>query len=516
MSEVYIRRLRAVQSEFYSAREAIGYVRRNWQKHGIYAEMPRLKPINFDDAGSNLEVTYFTRLYAEFEGILKDHLATNHPNVTVAAKPKVDRLISQVVKAASSSPDWPSRELSTAKFAKTNLGDHHLADNEMKLRYGTNPHQVPARVFAESGELPLQVLNGAPGYINLLDALNSWQLVRDLRQALDLPAATSFKHVSPAGAAVSVPLSDALKRAYFVDDLALSPLATAYARARGADRLSSFGDWVALSDAVDLSTATLLSREVSDGVIAPGYEPEALALLQKKQKGKYAVLQIDPAYQPGEVERRQIFGLTFEQRRNDQPITKGLLENVVTQRTDLSDDAKRDMLVALIALKYTQSNSVCLALGGQTIGIGAGQQSRIHCTRLACAKADQWYLRQRPTVLNLPFKTGLKRPERENAIDQYLQEDLSPEEERALAQNFETAPAKLTREEKREWLDGLRGVTLGSDGFIPFRDSIDRASRSGVEYIVQPGGSLRDEDVIQACNAYGMVMVSAGIRLFHH
>jgi AICAR transformylase/IMP cyclohydrolase PurH len=296
----------------------------------------------------------------------------------------------------------------------------------------------------------------------------------------------------------------------------LSPLAAAYARARGADRLCSFGDWVALSDPCDLATATILSREVSDGVIAPGYAPEALALLQKKQKGKYAVIQIDPDYRPGETERRQIFGVTFEQRRNDKAITRDLLQNVVTERKDLSDDAKRDMLVALIALKYTQSNSVCLALGGQTIGIGAGQQSRIHCTRLAGAKADQWYLRQHPTVLNLPFKSGIKRPERENAIDQYLQDDLSPEEERALAQNFDAPTAKLTREEKRAWLDGLHGVTLGSDGFIPFRDSIDRASRSGVEYVVQPGGSLRDDTVIEACNAYGMAMVSTGLRLFHH
>lgn len=391
-----------------------------------------------------------------------------------------------------------------------------MAETELKLRYGTNPHQLPARVFLETGELPLQVLNGSPGYINLLDALNSWQLVRELKQATGLPAATSFKHVSPAGAAVAVPLDETLQCAYFVDDLELSPLATAYARARGADRLSSFGDWVALSDTCDLATARILSREVSDGVIAPGYAPEALALLQKKQKGKYAVLQIAPDYRPGETERRQIFGVTFEQRRNDKPITAELLQNVVTARKDLSEDAQRDMLVALIALKYTQSNSVCLALGGQTIGIGAGQQSRIHCTRLAGAKADQWYLRQHPTVLDLPFKSGIKRPERENAIDQYLQDDLSAEEERALAQNFETPPAKLTREERRAWLDTLHGVTLGSDGFIPFRDSIDRASRSGVDYVVQPGGSLRDDTVIEACDAYGMTMVSTGLRLFHH
>lgn len=391
-----------------------------------------------------------------------------------------------------------------------------MSDTELKLRYGTNPHQLPARVFMESGELPIKVLNGSPGYINLLDALNSWQLVRELKGALGLPSAASFKHVSPAGAAVSVPLGDALKRAYFVEDLELSPLATAYARARGADRLCSFGDWVALSDTVDLSTAALLSREVSDGVIAPGYEPEALALLQKKQKGKYVVIQIDPSYTPGDTERRQLFGVTFEQHRNNLAITPALLQNVVTERKNLSDEAKRDMLVALISLKYTQSNSVGLVLGGQTIGIGAGQQSRIHCTRLACSKADQWYLRQHPTVLDLPFKAGIRRPERENAIDQYLQEDLSAEEDRALAQNFDVMPARLTHQEKRGWLDGLRDVTLGSDGFIPFRDSIDRASRSGVDYVIQPGGSLRDQDVIDACNAYGMAMVSAGVRLFHH
>lgn len=390
-----------------------------------------------------------------------------------------------------------------------------MSEQELGLRYGTNPQQTPARV-SRAGGLPFQVRSGAPGYINLLDALNAWQLVRELKQALGLPAAASFKHVSPAGAAVSVALDTPTARACFVDDLELSPLATAYARARGADRLSSFGDFVAVSDPVDLSTATVLSREVSDGIIAPGFAPDALALLQKKQKGKYLAIEIDPAYAPGESESREVFGVTFTQRRNDVPITNALLQNVVTQRADLPDTARRDMLVALIALKYTQSNSVCLARDGQIIGMGAGQQSRVHCTRLACAKADQWWLRQHPRVLELPFRPNVKRPERENAIDQFLQEDLSPEEDRALASSFETMPARLTRDERRAWLDTLHGVTLGSDGFIPFRDTIDRASRSGVEFVVQPGGSLRDEAVVAACDAYGMAMAMAGVRLFHH
>jgi len=388
-------------------------------------------------------------------------------------------------------------------------------DQELGLRYGTNPQQTPAKVSREGG-LPFVVRSGAPGYINLLDALNAWQLVREMKQALGLPAAASFKHVSPAGAAVSVALDAPTAKAYFVDDLELSPLATAYARARGADRLSSFGDFVAVSDPVDLATATLLSREVSDGIIAPGFAPDALALLQKKQKGKYLAIEIDPAYVPGENESREVFGVTFTQRRNDLPITPALLNHVVTQRADLPESAKRDMLVALIALKYTQSNSVCLARDGQVIGMGAGQQSRVHCTRLAASKADQWWLRQHPRVLDLPFKPGVKRPERENAIDQFLQEDLSPEEDRALASAFDAMPVKLTREERRAWLDGLHGVTLGSDGFIPFRDTIDRASRSGVEFVVQPGGSLRDDAVVAACDAYGMAMAMAGIRLFHH
>lgn len=390
-------------------------------------------------------------------------------------------------------------------------------NNELSLRYGTNPHQAPARVFMPNGEtLPLHVLNGAPGYINLLDALNAWQLVKELRQALDLPAAASFKHVSPAGAAVAVPMGADTQKAYFVDDLELSPLAVAYARARGADRLSSFGDFVAVSDIVDKATATLISREVSDGIVAPGYAPDALALLQKKQKGRYLILQMDADYTPPDMETREVYGVTLEQKRNALPITPDLLANVVTKRKDLPDSAKRDMLVALIALKFTQSNSVCLARDGQVIGMGAGQQSRIHCTRLAASKAEQWWLRQHPTVLGLPFKAGVKRPERENAIDQYLQDELSAEEQRALSSVFDPIPAKLTWDEKHGWIFQLHGVTLGSDGFIPFRDTIDRASRTGVEFVAQPGGSLRDEDVIAACDAYNMAMVNAGVRLFHH
>jgi phosphoribosylaminoimidazolecarboxamide formyltransferase/IMP cyclohydrolase len=359
-------------------------------------------------------------------------------------------------------------------------------------------------------------LNGAPGYINLLDALNSWQLVRELRQATGLPAAASFKHVSPAGAAVAVPLSDTLRQVYFVGKQELSPLATAYARARGADRVSSYGDWAALSDPVDESTAQLLRREVSDGVIAPAYDPAALELLRKKRGGKYTVLRIDPDYQPPELEQRQVFGLTFEQRRNDLLLTEAVLRNVVTRRTELPEAIQRDMLVALIALKYTQSNSVGLAQDGQVIGMGAGQQSRIHCTRLAAAKADTWYLRQHPEVLSLPFRADLDRVDRDNAIDQFLRDDLTPAEDAIWRTCFERVPSRVSAATKRAWLDGLRGVTLGSDAFIPFRDNIDRAHASGVEYVVQPGGALRDADIIQACDDYGMAMVFSGFRLFHH
>ena len=387
---------------------------------------------------------------------------------------------------------------------------------EIKLRYGANPHQSPARVFVGSGDLPIKVLNGNPGYINLLDALNSWQLVRELRNALGLPAAASFKHVSPAGAAVGVPLTREMKKACFVDDMELSPLATAYARARGADRISSFGDFAALSDRVDVATAKLLKREVSDGVIAPGYEPEALDILKEKKKGNYVVLQMDPSYEPPEMEKREIFGICFEQLRNKIEITNNTLTNVVTELKGFSEDAIRDLIVAQITLKYTQSNSVCFALGGQVIGVGAGQQSRIHCTRLAASKADRWFLRQNPRVLALDFKEKIGRPERDNSIDQFLEDTLTPAEQFTWQDNFKTPPDRMSFDEKREWLNLMSGVSLASDAFFPFRDSIDRAQQSGVKYIVQPGNSVRDEVVIEACNEYGMVMAFSGIRLFHH
>ena len=387
---------------------------------------------------------------------------------------------------------------------------------EMLLRYGANPHQIPARVYMKAGDLPITVLAGAPGYINLLDALNSWQLVKELRQAAGLPAAASFKHVSPSGAAVAVPLSEVQKRIYFVDDLELSPLAVAYARARGVDRMSSFGDWIALSDTVDLPTARLIAREVSDGVVAPGYQPEALELLAKKKQGKYIVVQMDPGYEPGPLESREVYGITFEQRRNDRPVTGDDFRNIVTRIRDLPENAVRDMLVAWITLKYTQSNSVCYAFDGQTIGVGAGQQSRVHCVRLAGTKADLWYLRQHPRVLDLPFKHGIKRPDRDNALDQFLQPDVTATEKAAWSEIFTEIPSQLTAEERRLWLDTLRGVTLGSDAFFPFRDSIDRAAMSGVRYVLEPGGSARDAEVIAACEQYGMTMVFSGVRLFHH
>jgi len=388
---------------------------------------------------------------------------------------------------------------------------------ELTLRYGTNPNQVPARVYMQDGsELPITVLGGSPGYINLLDALNAWQLVRELKQTISLPTATSFKHVSPSGAAVATPLSDILKKIYFVDDMELSPLATAYARARGVDRMSSFGDFIALSDTVDVPTAKLIAREVSDGVIAPGYEPEALDILKKKKQGKYAVIQIDPAYEPQLTETRQVFGISMEQRRNDRPVTREDFANIVTQRKDLHESAVRDMFIAWITLKFTQSNSVCYVVDGQTIGVGAGQQSRVHCARLAGSKADLWRLRQHPSVLALPFKEGIKRPDRDNAIDQFLQPDVTDEEKKNWANVFTEIPQQLTTEESRAWLNGLTDVVLGSDAFFPFRDSIDRASKSGVKYVLQPGGSNRDEDVIAACDEYGMTMVFSGLRLFHH
>lgn len=392
-----------------------------------------------------------------------------------------------------------------------------MAGNELKLRYGCNPHQVPARVYMKDGSsLPIQALNSSPGYINLLDALNSWQLVKELKAALGLPAAASFKHVSPSGAAVGLPLNEILQQAYFVQDLELSPLAAAYARARGVDRMSSFGDWVALSDKVDVPTAKLISREVSDGVIAPDYDPEALEILRSKKGAKYVVLSIDAGYAPGLMETREVFGITFEQRRNDRPVTIDDFKNIVTSNRNLTKNAMRDMIIAWIVLKYTQSNSVCFAVDGQVIGVGAGQQSRIHCTRLAGTKADLWRLRQHPDVINLPFKPDVKRPERDNAIDQYLRDDVTPAEREGWADVFTQIPPQLTSEAKRDWLAGLMDVVLGSDAFFPFRDSIDRAVMSGVKYVLQPGGSNRDDVVIQACDQYGMVMVFSGVRLFHH
>jgi len=388
--------------------------------------------------------------------------------------------------------------------------------SEIVLRYGMNPHQAPARIYINEGALPIEMLNGAPGYINLLDALNAWQLVKELKQATSLPAAASFKHVSPAGAAVGVSLDDTLKQAYFTGKVELSPLAAAYARARGADRISSFGDWAAVSDIVDVPTAKLLKREVSDGVIAPGYEPEALAILQAKKGGGYRVIQVDPDYAPPAQETREIFGLQLEQKHNDEILTYDHLTKIVTANKNLPESAKRDMIVALLTLKYTQSNSVCYVKDGQAIGVGAGQQSRIHCTRLAGTKADTWYLRQHPSVLNLPFRKKIGRTERDNAIDQFLLENLTPAEEANWQKSFASVPERLSSEDKREWLDNLTAVTLGSDAFFPFRDSIDRAQQSGVSYVAQPGGSIRDDVVIEACDEYGMVMALTGTRLFHH
>ena len=389
---------------------------------------------------------------------------------------------------------------------------------ELMLKYGCNPNQKPSRIFMQDGsELPIEVLNGRPGYINFLDAFNSWQLVRELKEATGLPAAASFKHVSPAGAAVAVPMSDTLKKIYVVDDLELSPIATAYARARGADRMSSYGDWVALSDVCDKETATLLAREVSDGIIAPGYTDEALAILKTKRKGSYNVVKIDPDYRPAPVEHKDVFGVTFEQGRNELKINEELLQNIVTENKELPEDAKRDLIISLIALKYTQSNSVCYAKDGQAIGIGAGQQSRIHCTRLAGNKADIWYLRQHPKVLGLKFKEGIRRPDRDNTIDVYISDEyMDVLADGAWEQFFAEKPEPLTREEKRAWLDTMTGVSLGSDAFFPFGDNIERASKSGVQYVAEPGGSIRDDNVIETCNKYGMTMAFIGLRLFHH
>ena len=390
--------------------------------------------------------------------------------------------------------------------------------NELELKYGCNPNQKPARIFMKEGELPIEVLNGRPGYINLLDAFNSWQLVKELKEATGLPAAASFKHVSPAGAAVAVEMSDTLKKIYFVDDMKLSPLATAYARARGADRMSSYGDFIALSDVCDEATARFINREVSDGVIAPGYTDEALEILKNKRKGTYNVIKIDPSYKPAPIERKDVFGITFEQGRNEIQLNGSeLFANIPTRNKTFPDAAKRDLMIALITLKYTQSNSVCYVKDGQAIGIGAGQQSRVHCTRLAGQKADNWYLRQSPQVLNLQFVDGIKRADRDNAIDVYIGEEyMDVLEEGAWQKTFKVKPPVFTREEKRAWLDGMKGVTIGSDAFFPFGDNIERAHKSGVQYIAQPGGSVRDDNVIEVCNKYGIVMAFTGIRLFHH
>ncbi|MCM1373835.1 MAG: phosphoribosylaminoimidazolecarboxamide formyltransferase [Muribaculum sp.] len=391
--------------------------------------------------------------------------------------------------------------------------------NEIELKYGCNPNQKPARIYMEDGgELPVTVLNGKPGYINFLDAFNGWQLVKELKEATGLPAATSFKHVSPAGAAVGLPLTDTLAKIYWVDDLGeLSPLACAYARARGADRMSSFGDFIALSDVCDVDTARLIKREVSDGVIAPGYTEEALEILKAKKKGNYNVIQIDPAYRPAPIERKQVYGITFEQGRNELDIDDGLLSNFVTKNQTIPQEALIDMKLALITLKYTQSNSVCYVKGGQAIGIGAGQQSRIHCTRLAGSKADNWYLRQAPQVLGLEFLDSIGRADRDNAIDLYIGEEyMDVLAEGAWQKIFKVKPSVFTAQEKRAWLDGNRDVTLGSDAFFPFSDNIERAHKSGVKYIAQPGGSVRDDLVIECCDKYDMAMVFTGIRLFHH
>ncbi len=389
--------------------------------------------------------------------------------------------------------------------------------NSMQLKYGCNPNQTPSRIYVENGELPIEVLNGNPGYINLLDAFNGWQLVRELKKATGLPAATSFKHVSPAGAAVGEPLSDTLKKIYFVEDKELSPLACAYARARGADRMSSFGDFVALSDVCDVPTAMLLKPEVSDGVIAPGYEPEAREILKSKRRGTYNIIKIDENYVPEPIERKQVFGITFEQGRNELDINADMLNEVVTKNTNIPDSAKRDLLIALITLKYTQSNSVCYAKDGQAIGIGAGQQSRIHCTRLAGSKADNWWLRQSPQVLGLKFLDTVGKPDRDNAIDVYMSDDYMDVLADGKWENiFAEKPQVFTREEKRAWLDKNTDVALGSDAFFPFGDNIERAYKSGVKYIAQPGGSKRDGEVIETCDSFGIAMCMTHNRLFHH
>lgn len=391
-----------------------------------------------------------------------------------------------------------------------------MKQSEIILKYGCNPHQNPARIHMNGKELPFEILNGTPGYINFMDAFNSWQLVKELKQVTGLPAAASFKHVSPAGAAIGIPLDDVLRKAYFVGNIELSAVASAYARARGADRMSSYGDFAAVSDIVDLPTALLLKKSVSDGIIAPGYTDEALEILKKKKKGRYCIIKMDPNYEPEMMEHREIYGITFEQKRNNVMIKDELLNNIVTENKTIPEQAKLDLLISMVTLKYTQSNSVCFALNGQVIGVGAGQQSRVHCTRLAATKADIWYLRQHPTVLNLSFKDGVPTAEKDNVIDQFLRDDVTPMEMKGWNTVLNEIPEKLTKEEKASWLSNLTGVSLGSDAFFPFRDNIDRAAQSGVKYIVQPGGSIRDDVVIQSCNEYNMVMAYSKLRLFHH
>ena len=388
---------------------------------------------------------------------------------------------------------------------------------ELELKYGCNPNQKPARIFMESGELPVQVLNGKPGYINFLDAFNSWQLVKELKAATGLPAAASFKHVSPAGAAVGTELTDVERKIYFAEGMELSPIASAYVRARGADRLCSYGDWAALSDVCDAQTARYLALEVSDGVIAPGYTDEALAIIKTKRKGNYNVVQMDPDYVPKAIEHKDVYGITFEQGRNNFEINAALLDNIVTQNKDLPENAKRDLILALITLKYTQSNSVCYTKDGQAIGVGAGQQSRIHCTRLAGSKADNWLLRQHPKVLGLQFVDGIRRPDRDNAIDVYISDEYEDVLAEGVWQNtFKVKPEVLTVEEKKAWIARQTGVSVGSDAFFPFGDNVERARKSGVSYIAQPGGSIRDDNVIETCDKYGIVMAFTGMRLFHH
>lgn len=388
---------------------------------------------------------------------------------------------------------------------------------EFELKYGCNPNQKPARIFMKNGDLPIEILNGRPGYINLLDAFNSWQLVKELKEATGLPAAASFKHVSPAGAAVAVPLNETLQKVYFVEGIELSPMATAYIRARGADRMSSYGDFVALSDECDEQTAAFLAREVSDGIIAPSYSAKALEILKSKRKGTYVVIKMDPDFVPDEIETKDVYGITFEQGRNNYKVTKEMFDNIVTENKNIPENAVIDLMISMITLKYTQSNSVCYVKDGQAIGIGAGQQSRIHCTRLAGNKADNWFLRQNPKVLNLPFKEGIRRPDRDNAIDVYISDDYEDVLADGAWENiFTEKPEILTREEKKAWLAGMTGVSLGSDAFFPFGDNIERAKKSGVSYIAEAGGSVRDDNVIETCNKYGIAMAFTGVRLFHH